>query len=87
MSDETRPQLEPLNSPLSAAEQSTILQTAKLKLRDLECEYRKQAERWHNAGACIEAWVCKEKADTLAFAVQTILGCELAFIYSKTASY
>ena len=72
---------------LGIAEQAAILSMARNRMRDLECEYRKKADNWHNAGAMCEARRCCDIADAIDEAITELRTVELQYLRAKHATY
>lgn len=72
---------------LSGDEELKVVEMARRNLREKECEYRKEADRWHNLGAVETARAKAEKANTLDEAVGVLLEVEQNWQRSKNAKY
>ena len=72
---------------LCVNEQQVILDRARHKMRDLECQYRKDADSWHKQGAKAQAQLCADMADAIDQAIRELLKAETEYRNAKNANY
>jgi hypothetical protein len=72
---------------LCVNEQQVILDRARHKMRDLECQYRKDADSWHKQGAKAQAQLCAYMADAIDQAIRELLKAETEYRNAKNANY
>jgi hypothetical protein len=76
-----------LHEVLCVNEQQVILDRARHKMRDLECQYRKDADSWHKQGAKAQAQLCAYMADAIDQAIRELLKAETEYRNAKHATY